>query len=99
MNQKRKIVHPNFIIGLISYLALLAGVLMNANDIEAGKAIIVGSILLGGLHWLGSIVDVSRDQLKKENQGLWYFWFASVLIIPPLGGMIYYMINDKRVSM
>lgn len=84
--------------GLISYLALLTGVIMFANDIEAGKSLIVGSILLGGLHWLVSVVNVSRDQLMKKNQGLWYFWFATVLIIPPMGGMIYYMVNNKRVT-
>ena len=91
-------IHPNFIMGLISYLALLTGVIMFANDIEAGKALIVGSIMLGGLHWLVSVINVSRDHLMKQNQGLWYFWFATVLIIPPMGGMIYYMVNNKRVT-
>jgi hypothetical protein len=97
MKQQRRIIHPNFITGLVSYIALLGGVLLNAYGLEAGKSVIVGSILLGGLHWLGSVVDVTRDPMKKENEGLWYFWFVSVLIIPPLGGMIYYMINNKRV--
>ena len=80
----KRIIHPNFTIGLVSYLALFAGILMNASDIELGKAVIVGSILLGGIHWFRSIVDVSRDKMRREDAGVWYFWFASVLIIPPL---------------
>ncbi len=99
MKQKRRFIHPNFIIGLISYLSLLVGVILFANGSETGKAIIIGAILLGGLHWLVSVFNVSRDGLMKKDQGLWYFWFATVLIIPPLGGMIYYMVNDKRVTM
>ena len=98
MNKKIRFIHPNFIVGLISYLALIVGIVSNASGAEIGDEIIVSSFIILGLHWALAIVDVSRDQMKKENEGLWYFWFASVLIIAPLGGMIYYMINDKRVS-
>lgn len=91
-------IHPNFIIGLISYLALLTGVLMFAIGVEAGKAVVLVAFILGGLHWIGSIINVSNDSLIKENEGLWYFWFASVFLVPPIGGMIYYMVNNKRVS-
>lgn len=98
MRRSRKLIHPNFVIGLISYIALFIGVLMHTDGTDAGKTVIIGSLILGLLHWLGSIVTVSRDKLKKQDESLWYFWFLSVLIIPPLGGMIYYMVNDKRIS-
>ena len=90
-------IHPNFIIGLISYLGLLAGVVMYSNDFAIAETIITGSLIISVVHWLISVVSVLSDQLRKQNEGLWYFWFTAVFIVPPIGGMMYYMVNNKRV--
>ena len=97
MKQKTNMIHPNFIIGLISYLGLLAGVVMYSNDLEIAKTVIVCSLILGVVHWLISVVSVLRDQLRKKYEGLWFFWFTTVFLVPPIGGMMYYMVNNKRV--
>ena len=98
MAQKRSMVHPNFIVGLVSYLLLLLGIILNAGSFEAGRTLIIGSVLLGALHWIRSIIDVRRDPELKNNEAEHYFWFALVIMIPPLSGMMYYMIQQKRVS-
>ena len=97
MKQKTSMIHPNFIIGLISYFGLLAGVVMYSNDLEIAKTVIAGSLILGVVHWLISVVSVIRDQLRKQYEGLWFFWFTAVFLVPPIGGMMYYMVNNKRV--
>jgi len=99
MSLKRNIVHPNFILGLVSYVLLLIGVVLNANHFDAGKTLIIASVLLGGIHWIRSIIDVWTDPDFKNNESKKYFWFALVLMIPPLAGMMYYMIHQKKVSL
>ena len=94
----RRIVHPNFIIGLVSYVTLLVGVLLHSDGFEAGYSLIVGAVVLGGLHWIGSIIDVSRDPARKEEDSIWYFWMAVVIMVPPIAGMMYYMFNNKKVT-
>jgi len=96
MKQKTRMIHPNFIIGLISYFGLLAGVILYSNDFKIAKTFIAGSLILGVIHWIISVVSVIRDQLKNKNNS-WIFWFTAVFIVPPIGGMMYYMVNDKRV--
>ena len=98
MKQKTNMIHPNIIIGLISYLGLLAGVVMYSNDFAIAETIITGSLIISVVHWLISVVSVFRDQLRKQNEGLWYFWFTAVFMVPPIGGMMYYMVNNKRVA-
>jgi hypothetical protein len=99
MTIKRNIIHPNFIIGMISYVLLLIGIVLNANSIEAGQTLMIVSVLLGGVHWFRSVFDVQSDPAFKSSDAKQYFWFALIIMIPPLAGMMYYMIHDKRISL
>jgi hypothetical protein len=99
MTMKRNIIHPNFIIGMISYVLLLAGVVLNANSLEASQTLMIVSVLLGGVHWFRSVIDVRSDPAFKSNDAKQYFWFALIIMIPPLAGMMYYMIHDKKISL
>lgn len=98
MTHPRRIIHPNFIIGLVSYILLLLGIMLHSDGYEAGYALIISAVLLGGIHWIGSIIDVSRDPLRKDEESTWYFWMAIVIMVPPIAGMLYYMINNKRFT-
>ena len=98
MKRTIRMIHPNFIFGLLSYIGLFAGILLNSADVQSGKTVIIASALLGSLHWFGSIIHVSKELLRRADEGIAYFWFVTVLAIPPMGGMFYYMINDKRVA-
>jgi hypothetical protein len=67
------IIHPIFILGLISYLGLFLGIMMFSYGVEDGKAVILGAIILGGLHWVASVINVSREPLKKKMKGCGIF--------------------------
>lgn len=98
MKRTIKFIHPNFIMGLISYVGLFISVMLHAEGSAMADAVILVSLAVGVIHWVGSMITVSRDKMRKHNETLWYFWFLSVMIIPPLGGIIYHMVNNKRVS-
>jgi prolipoprotein diacylglyceryltransferase len=95
---ERNMTHPNFLLGLISSLLLIAGVFVLASEREAGRIVILTSIFLGAIHWVGSMISVCKDHTLKKEETSRYFWLSLVIIIPPIAGMLYYMADDKKVS-
>ena len=90
--------HPNFVAGLLSYLLFLIGVVLQIYNSDLGLQFIFGSIILGGIHWIGSLIDVCTDpELKRDEQSR-FLWLAIVIMIPPIAGMMYYMMNRKILS-
>ena len=90
--------HPNFLTGLVSYLLFLVGVFVRYGNIKLGTTIIATAIAIGAIHWIISIIDVSTNKdLKKDGQR-WYLWIALIIMIPPLAGMLYYMMKKRRVQ-
>jgi hypothetical protein len=97
MALKKNIRHPSFITGLLSFVLLLLGVVLRGNGYVKGDFIILSSIILGGVHWIWSMIDVITGyDLKPESK---IFWLIMVMLIPPVGGMVYYMMKRKNVSM
>jgi hypothetical protein len=97
MALKKNTRHPSFIIGLISFFLFLFGVLLRGNNFVFGDKIIFSAICLGAIHWVWSIIDVSTGyDLNPASRS---FWLIMVMLVPPLGGMIYYMMKRKNVSM
>ena len=90
--------HPNFIVGLLSYLLFLIGIILQAYNSVAGMQLIMVAIILGGLHWVGSIIDVCTDSELKSDEKSRFLWFAVVIMIPPVAGMLYYMMPRKVVA-
>lgn len=89
--------HPSFLIGAISFLLLLLGVVIKANSYRSGDYIILLSVVLGGIHWVWSIIDVFKTHdLNPDSKT---FWLTIVILIPPLGGMFYYMMKRKNIQM
>jgi hypothetical protein len=85
--------HPNFILGIVSFILLIIGVGMRAYSYPSGDYIIGFSILLGAIHWIWSIVDVLkhyRIDSTRENRIL---WVILVIAIPPVGGVLYYALG------
>lgn len=89
--------HPNFIIGATSFFLLLLGVVLNGNGYRAGVYLIVTSVILGFIHWIWSIADVVTNKLLNGKSRP--FWMVLVVILPPVGGMIYYLMKSKNVVM
>lgn len=97
MALKKNIRHPSFIIGATSFILFLLGIVLRGNGFVAGDKIVLSAIILGAIHWIWSIIDVITGY--DLNPGSKSFWLILVMLIPPLGGMIYYLMKRKNVSM
>jgi hypothetical protein len=75
---------------------LFIGIGFKANSYRSGDYIIIASVALGAIHWIWSIIDVFRSY--DLNPASKTFWTTIVVLIPPLGGMFYYMMRRKNVS-
>ena len=97
MALKKNIRHPSFIIGAMSFVLFILGIVLRANNFVPGDKIILSAIVLGAIHWIWSLIDVITGyDLNSDSKS---FWLIMVMLIPPLGGMIYYMMKRKNVSM
>ena len=98
MTQKRNIIHTNFILGILGYVLLLTGVVMTDTDIETRRSMVIAAFSITGVHWIWSMISVWRDKELRNKDAGNYFWLALVIMIPPLAGLMYYMIYGKRVQ-
>ena len=97
MALKKNTRHPSFIIGAISFGLFLLGVILRGNGYVKGDMIILSAMILGAIHWIWSMIDVITGY--DLNPGSNTFWLILVMLIPPLGVMIYYMMKRKNLSM
>ncbi len=99
MKQKIRWIHPNFILGILAPALFFASGVYIPNASELGVALAISSLILIGVHWIWSMRDAWKDpELKNKVVGN-YLWLTLIIMIPPLAGMMYYMIHDKRVSL
>ena len=97
MAMRENMRHPNFIIGVISFVLLILGLVIKGNGHRGGDYVIIGSVVIGFIHWIWSIADVFKnDELDPRSRP---FWITLVVIIPPLGGIFYYIMKRKNVVM
>jgi 4-hydroxybenzoate polyprenyltransferase len=87
--------HPSFILAVISIIGLFVGIGLRANRMNReGDIVIIISIILGAIHWIWSIIDVStRTDLKPFQKR---FWLILVVACPALGGMLFYAMHQTR---
>ena len=92
---KQNMFYPAFLIGVLSFLCFLIGVFVNSQNHTAAEYILIGGVVLGFIHWVWSIIDVfSNHNLDGRSRA---FWITLVIIVPPVGGMMYYMMKHKVV--
>jgi hypothetical protein len=89
--------HPNFILGIISFVLLFIGIGLKANSYRLSDYVLIGAVVLGGIHWIWSIIDVVRD--KNIGQQSRVIWLIITILVPPLGGMFYYLMGTRQVKM
>ena len=94
---KKNMYHPSFLIGAFSFVLLIVGVISRGYGFAAGNYLILSGIILGGIHWLWSIIDVFTN--KELNSQSRMFWTILVMLIPPVGGMVYYLMLCKNVRL
>ena len=57
--------HPNFILGVVTSLLVLIGIGLKANSYREGNYVLIGSTVLGAIHWIWGIFDVlGRADMK-----------------------------------
>ena len=89
----KNLTHPAFILGVISIILLLIGIVIKANGFSAGDIVIMISVLLAGIFWIWSIVDViNKNDLKPFQKR---FWLIAVIAAPAVGGMHFYIMHQK----
>ena len=86
--------HPNFILAIVSALVLLIGIIMRVNGYAGGDYVVGASVVLGAIHWIWAIIDVTRrDDLKPKHR---IFWLIGVIACPLMGAMIFYAMHQER---
>jgi hypothetical protein len=86
--------HPNFILSIASIIILLFGIGLRANGYAFGDYITGFAVLLGGVHWIWAIIDVSKRSDLKAFQKR--FWLIAVIACPVVGGMLFYTMHQER---
>ena len=98
MIQKKKLWHPNFVLGLLSYLLLFITAMLFGTGDAMANGLAIATLVVAGVHWLWGMRDALTDRTLKQKEADNYFWYSLILLIPPLAAMMYYMLHDKRVS-
>lgn len=88
--------HPNFILGIVSLILLFIGVGLKFYSYRFGDVVLITAAVLGGIHWIWSIIDVFSHQTTRSQSRV--FWIILVVAIPPIGGLVYYA-SSKTVRM
>lgn len=88
--------HPNFILGLVSLVLLFVGIGLKFYSYRFGDIVLILAAVLGGVHWIWSIIDVFRHQTSASQSRV--FWMILVVVLPPIGGLLYYA-SSKTVRM
>lgn len=87
--------HPSFILSVVSIIVLFIGIILRANRMNReGDIVIIASVVLGAIHWIWSIIDVStRTDLKGFQKR---FWLIAVIACPLLGAMLFYALHQTK---
>jgi len=87
--------HPNFILGIITIILGLIGVGFNSNGYhDTGYNVLVGTVIIGGIHYIWSIIDiVGKNDMKPFQKR---FWLISVVSVPILGSMLFYVLHQEK---
>jgi hypothetical protein len=88
--------HPSFIIGVLSFVLLICGIVLKGSGFKSGDYVDLAAVVFGGIHWVWSITDVLRNrQLTGDSR---IFWIIVVMLVPPVGGMLYYLMKRKPLQ-
>ncbi len=90
----KNLTHPAFLTGIIGGILFFVGLGFKTYGYRLGDAILYAGIVLGGVCWIWSIIDVSRrDDLRYFQKT---FWLIAVITIPVVGGLIFYVLHQDR---
>lgn len=88
---------PNLLLGLVSFVTLILSVGLRANGLKTtGDDLLYTTFALGFIHWVWASIDVLKhyhSDKKTENRTI--IWVIIVLIVPPIGGILYYAFHQN----
>lgn len=86
--------HPNFILGVVTSLLVLIGIGLKANSYREGNYVLIGSTVLGAIHWIWGIFDVlGRTDMKPFQKR---FWLIITVAIPAFGALLFYVMHQTK---
>ncbi len=88
--------HPNFILGVVSFILLFIGIGLKSYSYRSSDYFLIASVVLGGIHWIWSIIDVTRDRNIGSQSRV--IWLIITILVPPLGGIFYYLMGTRQVK-
>lgn len=88
---------PSLISGLVIAALFFIAFFMLASGNSTGDYFLYGGLVLGGIYWIWSIIDVSgADDLKKYQKT---FWLIIVVAVPFFGALVYSILHQTRNKM
>lgn len=89
--------YPNLILGLVTFFTLILSVGFRANRMNGvGDILFITTLVLGFVHWIWSIIDVLKHyRSNKGTEDRTIIWVILVIIVPPVGGVLYYGFNKN----
>lgn len=85
--------HPSFILAMISIVVTFFGIGLKAYGYRGGDYVLIAAAVLGGIHWIWTIIDVAGKNDMKPFQRR--FWLIAVTAVPVLGGILYYTMHQR----
>ena len=85
---------PSLIFGIIITIVFFMGFFLFASENQYGEYVLWAGLVLGGVYWIWSIIEViGADDLKKYQKN---FWLIIVVAVPFFGAFIYNIMHRTR---
>lgn len=90
----KNIIKPAFILGMVSAILLFVGIGMKSTNSGNGEMILWIGILLAGIYWIWSIIQVANAEDMKPYQRR--FWLIAVVAVPVFGALVFHVLHQSR---
>ena len=89
----RNLKKPAFFFGIAGAIIFFIGIALQSKNYENANFFVYGGLLMGGIFWIWSIVEVITSHHMKEFQKM--FWLIIVIAVPVFGGFVYHLLHQK----
>jgi hypothetical protein len=81
-------------LGILSLIVFFLGLALKAYEYKYSNYLIFGSFIIGGIHWIWSIISLASSNHLKQYQKT--FWLIIVVAVPAFGAVIYQIVQQRR---
>lgn len=86
--------NPVFDLGIISVIIFMVGIFLLSSNTHYGTIVLFIGVGLGVIFTFINIVGIARTHTLKGEKKI--FWLMIVVLVPVLGGFIYYIFTRKN---